>query len=171
MLWSLFWLTGQRLNVQLFYLAVAWHLFVFCFCFSKDSSSFHFKQIASAGEINSHSIRRNKMLFSYNGREDEACVFTTSQHSTTKSGIQFQTPSNGHLIFALFKNRNKKQNVALHPLAFHDIRNKVALSFELWNKDKQQCSVHQRLCAPVYPKLQMKAVLLSCIEFEKTGGE
>lgn len=170
MLWSLFWFTGQRLNVQLFYLTVAWH-FCILFLFSKDSSNFHFKQIASAGEINSHSIRRNKMLVSYNCREDEACVFTTSQHSTTKSGIQSQTPSNGHLIFPLFKNRKKKQIIALHPLAFHDVRNKAALSFELWNKDKQQCSVHQRLCVPVYPKLQMKAILLSCIEFEKTGGE
>lgn len=109
------------------------------------------------------------MLFSYNSREDEACVLTASQHSTTELGLQFQTPSNGLLIFALFKNRNTEQFTALHPSAFSDVRNKAALSFELGNKDKQRCYVHQRV--PVYTKLQINAILLSCIEFEKTGGE
>lgn len=71
------------------------------------------------------------MLFSYNCREDEVCVLTASQHSTTKLGLQFQTTSNGHLIFALFKNRNTEQFAAFHPSAFSDDRNKAALSFEL----------------------------------------
>lgn len=110
------------------------------------------------------------MLFSYNSREYEASVLTASQHSTTKLGLQFQTPANGHLIFAWFKNRNTEQFAALHPSAFSsDVGNKASLSFEVWNKDKQQRCVHQRV--PVYTKLQMNAILLSSIEFEKTGGE
>lgn len=75
------------------------------------------------------------------------CIHSiTTQHDWIR--LLFQTPSKGCLIFAICKNTNTEQFTVLHPSAFSDVRNKAALSFELWNKDKQRCYVHPR--AAVY---------------------
>lgn len=106
------------------------------------------------------------MFLFHKSKEDETCLFTAApQQGTIKLGLQFQTPSNSHLISAFLK--TETQGNLLPSICQLSVMLEISLNFPLSWVTKTRNKMHQRV--PVYTKLQTNALFLNCTEFKNWG--